>query len=113
MFRIGDVVYLKSSPEVLMTVSLVVEKDDANTFIVKKIEKMFQSEGAVECGWFNERNIREISSNRKCWLRKVKPFWCYNARETLRNIFLSAFRPHFVTFFSIGWHFGFLLTFLL
>jgi len=65
MFNVGDVVYLKSNPEVLMTVSLVLEDMDSKGFINKYLKKQLQkigyTNGAIECSWFCEsEHLREF-----------------------------------------------------
>ena len=56
MLEVGDVVYLKSNPEVLMTVSFVIREKYftglARRMLKKHITSLGFAEGDVHCRWF-------------------------------------------------------------
>ena len=56
MLEVGDVVYLKSNPEVLMTVSFVIKENEltgfASNVIKKQMRRIDFTDGDVQCGWF-------------------------------------------------------------
>jgi len=56
--EIGDVVYLKSNPDNLMTVSLVLNKEELIGFGAKSLKKELHStgfsDGDVQCTWYDK-----------------------------------------------------------
>ena len=56
MLEVGDVVYLKSNPEVLMTVSFVIKENEltgfASNVIKKQMRRIGFTDGDVQCRWF-------------------------------------------------------------
>jgi len=57
MLKVGDVVYLKSNPEILMTVSCIINQEDITGFGSKLMKKQMRDlgydGGAVQCRWFD------------------------------------------------------------
>ena len=57
VFKKGDRVFLKSNPEMLMTVTLIVGKPEFNTFLTRRFErkarKLGYVDGDVQCKWSN------------------------------------------------------------
>jgi len=62
-FEAGDVVYLKSNPEILMTVAVVLKENDTSGFGSKIMKKQMWSLGygdgdIAQCRWFNGPEVK-------------------------------------------------------
>ena len=62
MLKVGDVVYLKSNPEVLMTVSFVIIEKELTGIAAKAVKEQMRStgftDGDVQCMWFDKKECK-------------------------------------------------------